>query len=214
MSKKKNNRLERTKKRLKLVFDWVMLFRSKRLYYPFSRFVGLMPFMAKETINALAFIPCPRKFCKKVVPQNLQDVTFGVLTRLQTSAKEDDYFATCCELVSVLTDVPAKKVAKCRAVDVIGVVNMVQSEMTRIGKLFNSLNVEHTSDEIRAGIERLEFGVFGLIDWYAKRMGIVDHEEVFNTPWQRVFQCMRIDHENNEFEKRYRNIITRGIKKK
>ena len=210
----KDKQLERTKKRLKRVFDWVTFFRSQRLDYPFVNFVGLMPFMTDDTIKSLAFVPCPRKFCKKPVSQDLQGVTFGVLTRLQTCAKNGDYFKTCCNLVEVLTDVPAEKVARARAVDVIGVVNMVQAEMTRIGKLFQSLNVEHTSEEIRAGIDRLEFGTFGLIDWYAKRMGIIDHEEVFKTPWQRVFQCMRIDHENNEFEKRYRNIITRGIKKK
>ena len=86
---------------------------------------------------------------------------------------------------------------------------MVKDEMERIGKLFQSLQGEKTSEEIRAGVNNLDFGVFGVVDWYAKRMGIIDHEEVFNTPWQRIFQCMRIDHENNEFERRYRDIITK-----
>jgi hypothetical protein len=91
---------------------------------------------------------------------------------------------------------------------------MVQTEMERIGKLFQSLGVEHSSDEVAAGIDKLEFGTFGIVDWYAKRMGIIDHEEVFNTPWARIFQCMKIDHENNEFEKRYRQILERRIKRK
>ena len=84
--------------------------------------------------------------------------------------------------------------------------------MERIGKLFKSLESDKTSEEIRAGIEKLDFGAFGLVDWYAKRMGIVDHEEVFATPWQRIYQCLKIDHENAEFEKRYRNIINRQNK--
>jgi hypothetical protein len=84
---------------------------------------------------------------------------------------------------------------------------MIQSEMERIGKLFQALNTDKTSDEINAGIDRLNFGAFGLVDWYAQRMGIVDHEEVFNTPWARIYQCAKIDHEQGEFEKRYRKII-------
>ena len=83
----------------------------------------------------------------------------------------------------------------------------VMEKMERIGKLFKSLQGDHSSDEVAAGIERLEFGAFGIVDWYAQRMGIIDHEEVFATPWARIFQCMKIDHEQGEFEKRYRKII-------
>ena len=96
----------------------------------------------------------------------------------------------------------------------IGTVNMIQSEMERIGKLFASLHSERTSEEVNAGIDRLDFGTFGIVDWYAKRMGIVDHEDVFKTPWVRVYQCLKIDHENMEFEKRYRKIIEQRSKHK
>ena len=188
--------------------------RQERLFLPFAHFVMLMPYMTTESIKSLILIPPPRKFYKKDVPDSLQLVTFGMLTELQQAAKDNDYLATCCKLVNVLTGVDEKIVASRRAYDVIGIVNMIQTEMERIGKLFQSLQTEHTSDEQAAGIERLEFGTFGLVDWYAKRMGIIDHEEVFATPWARIFQCMKIDHENNEFEKRYRKIIENRSKSK
>jgi len=97
---------------------------------------------------------------------------------------------------------------------VLGIVNMVEREMERIGRLFQSLQGGTSGDEVAAGIDRLDFGAFGIVDWYARRMGIVDHEEVFALPWQRIFQCMKIDHENNEFEKRYRKIIEQRSKTK
>jgi hypothetical protein len=134
-------------------------------------------------------------------------VTFGMLTRLQQAPTDNDYIKTCCKLVSVLLGVDERIVASRRAFDVLGCVNMIQSEMERIGKLFQALNTDKSSDEINAGIDRLNFGAFGLVDWYAQRMGIVDHEEVFNTPWARIYQCAKIDHEQGEFEKRYREII-------
>ena len=89
---------------------------------------------------------------------------------------------------------------------------MVKSEMERIGKLFQSLQSSNTADEKMAGIDRMNFGTFGVVDWYAKRMGIVNHDEVFATPWQRIYQCMKIDHEQNEFEKRYRKVVERSRK--
>ena len=188
--------------------------REQRLFLPFVQFVHLMPYMTTETIQQLILIPPPRVFCRKEIPANLQMVTFGILTQLQQAPKDNDYLRTCCALVSVLTGIDTNRIASKPAIEVIGIVNMIQSEMERIGKLFQSLNVEHSSEEMSAGIDRLNFGVFGIVDWYAKRMGIIDHEEVFATPWARVYQCMRIDHEQGEFEKRYRKIIEQRSKRK
>ena len=141
-------------------------------------------------------------------------VTFGMLTQLQSAPKDNDYLKTCCALVSVLTGVDVKIVASRPAIEILGIVNMVQGEMERIGKLFQSLNTDKTSEELSAGIDNLNSGAFGIVDWYAQRMGIVDHEEVFETPWARIYQCMKIDHENAEFEKRYRKIIEQRSRRK
>ena len=202
-----NRRIQRITTRIKRTHNRIDKMRRERLFLPFAQFVALMAYMTEDTIKSLVLIPPPKKFCKVDVPDTLQMVTFGMLTRLQQAPKDNDYLKTCCLLVSTLTGVSPDVVASRRAYDVLGIVNMIQGEMERIGKLFQSLQTDKSSDELAAGIDRLEFGTFGIVDWYAQRMGIVDHEEVFNTPWQRIFQCMKIDHENNEFEKRYRKII-------
>lgn len=200
-------RIRRSVERLNRTFERIEEIGRARLNLPFAQFVALMPYMTTESVKALVLIPPPHTFCRRDVPQDLQQATLGTLTKLQRAPKDNDYCTTCCALVSTMLDVDAKIVASRRAIEVIGIVNMIQSEMERIGKLFQSLNTEKTSDEIHAGIENLDFGVFGIVDWYAQRMGIVDHEEVFKTPWARIYQCMKIDHENGEFEKRYRKII-------
>ena len=202
-----NRKIQRIKTRIKRNHDRIDKMRRERLFMPFVHFVMLMPYMTSDTIKSLVLIPPPKKFYKRDIPDSLQMVTFGMLTQLQNAPKDNDYLRTCCALVSTLTGVDERIVASRRAYDVLGIVNMIQSEMERIGKLFQSLQTDHTSDEQAAGIERLEFGTFGIVDWYAKRMGIIDHEEVFNTPWARIFQCMKIDHEQGEFEKRYRKIL-------
>ena len=179
----------------------------EQLNKPFAVFVHLMPYMTAESVQGLVIIPPPKRLLKADIPDTLNGVDFGMLTRLQQAPKGNDYLRTCCALVGTLTGIAPERVASCRAYDVLGIVNMITAEMERIGKLFASLQSEKTSDEINAGIDRLDFGTFGIVDWYAKRMGIVDHEDVFKTPWVRVYQCLKIDHENMEFEKRFRKII-------
>lgn len=204
---------KRTQRKIKRNFGKIEELRYSRLNYPFAQFVALMPYMTEETIRGIVLIPCPKTFYKRPVPQNLQSVTFGTLTQLQQAPTDNDYYKTCCKLVSILMDVPAEIVGSRSAQQVLGIVNMVKDEMERIGKLFQSLQTGKSSEELMAGIDKLDFGAFGLVDWYAQRMGIVDHEEVFRTPWQRIYQCMRIDHEQGEFEKRYRDIITKRSRK-
>lgn len=209
-----NRKIQRIKTRIKRNHERIDKMRRERLLMPFVKFVMLMPYMTADTIKSLVLIPPPKKFNKRDVPDTLQMVTFGTLTQLQQAADSNDYLKTCCKLVSVLTGVDERVVASRRAYDVLGIVNMIKDEMERIGKLFQSLQGDHSSDEVAAGIERLEFGAFGIVDWYAQRMGIIDHEEVFATPWARIYQCMKIDHEQGEFEKRYRKIIENRSKLK
>lgn len=209
-----NRKIQRIRTRIKRNHERIDKMRRERLLMPFVKFVMLMPYMTADTIKSLVLIPPPKKFNRRDVPDTLQMVTFGTLTQLQQAADSNDYLKTCCKLVSVLTGVDERVVASRRAYDVLGIVNMIKDEMERIGKLFQSLQGDHSSDEVAAGIERLEFGAFGIVDWYAQRMGIIDHEEVFATPWARIYQCMKIDHEQGEFEKRYRKIIENRSKLK
>lgn len=207
-------RIQRKINTINKTFETIDTMRREVLFKPFAVFVPLMPYMTTDTIKSLVLIPPPKVFCKVSIPDTLQQATFGTLVQLQQAPKDNDYLKSCCALVSVLTGVDARIVASRKAYDVLGIVNMVQGEMERIGRLFQSLNTDKSSDEQAAGIDRLNFGAFGIVDWYAQRMGIVDHEDVFNTPWQRIYQCAKIDHENNEFEKRYRKIIEQRSKRK
>ena len=207
-------RIQRKTNKIRRIHERIEKSRREYLDMPFAVFVSLMPYMTADTIQSLVIIPPPKVFCKKAIDDTLQMATFGMLTRLQQAPKDNDYLRTCCSLVSVYTGISADMIASRPAIEVLGIVNMLQGEMERIGKLFQSLNSEKTSEELSAGIDSLNFGAFGIVDWYAQRMGIVDHEEVFETPWARIWQCMKIDHENNEFEKRYRKIIEQRSKRK
>ena len=69
-------------------------------------------------------------------------------------------------------------------------------------------------DEIAAGVNDLDSGPFGLVDWYARRMGYKDHDEVLRVPWLRVWQTMKIDADRDDYERRLRDVINAKYKVK
>lgn len=171
----------------------------------FSEFNKAFPYMQnQEQMRDMLFkMPKPEKLCGVDVPDSLDGLTLGELLTLQSM--EDG------NVISVIADVILKKndeaLAKEDVNDVFGLLAFVTKELQRIGKMFEDIQIPHTSEEIAAGINDLQFGAFGLIDWYAKRMGITNHEDAEKTPWIRVYMCQKIDNQTAMFEKRLRDIM-------
>lgn len=162
--------------------------------------VAANPEEVKAQIEAL---PKPDFICGMYVPETLNDATMGQLIELQSvSTVADCLFVPCM----VLLGLSKEKVSECRAEDVIGFSSWVAKEVDRINKLFESTSVEPTSEEKRAGIEQLKFGMFGLLDYFAVRMGITDHEDVERVPWVRVYKCLDMDAEKIRYERRLREV--------
>lgn len=174
---------------------------------PWCKFAALLPALSAETTKAIKDLHAPRKFCGCDCPDSLQRVNYGTLVTLQATAAAS-YYETATNLVMALfPDLSRAKIDKAPAADVLGVVSMIAREMERIGKLFATLNEDPTPEEQRAGVDMLQFGAFGIADYYAQRMGITDHETAFNTPWARIFRCLSIDKARGDYEKRLRNIM-------
>ena len=88
----------------------------------------------------------------------------------------------------------------------------VITEVDRINKLFSSTSVKPTKEEKQAGVEKLSFGMFGMIDHYALRMGIANHEDVEKVPWIRIYKCLDIDSEKAKFQRRLQDVYARNNK--
>jgi hypothetical protein len=157
------------------------------------------PYLEDDQIAALKAVPCPARIGRKEAPQDLNDLTLEQLVRLEDIGQNRGVFAAIAE---VLLDRDEDWAMKAPALPMLGLRNMVVAEQDRIAGLFASLSREHEAAEIMAGIEQLNFGMFGLADWYARRMGITDHDEAFATPWLRVWQCRKNDLEEAEYQKR------------
>ena len=161
------------------------------------------PYLEEAQVEALKAVECPARIAGIEVPQSLDDLTLGQLISLETTGREKGIFAAVAE---VLLGKGADWAMKAPAFPMLGLRNMVVREQDRIAALFASLSREHDAAEIMAGVENLNFGIFGLADWYAQRMHITNHDEAFATPWLRIWQCRKNDSDEAEYQKRLTKI--------
>lgn len=148
---------------------------------------------------------------KKAVPENLNDLTIGQLMELSTL---QDATACIYDICRIVLNMTAKEVNKARAFDVVRFVAFVTKEVERINKIFESTNTKPTPEEERAGIHSLKFGLFGMLDWYAQRMGITDHDAVAAVPWLRVYKCLDMDNKKQLYNKRLQEVYNNEYRRK
>ena len=161
------------------------------------------PYLTVEQLDELKAVACPAEIGRKQAPQDLNDITLGQLIQLEVVGAEKGIFAA---IAVVLLGRSEEWAMSAPALPMLGLRNMVVAEQDRIAGLFKMLEREPDAAEVMAGIDKLNFGMFGLADWYARRMGITDHDEVFDTPWLRIWQCRKNDIEEADYQKRLHNI--------
>ena len=154
-------------------------------------------------IAELKDVPCPARVGQIEAPQSLDDITLGQLIQLEQIGAKKGVFVAIAEVLLGKNETWALSAP---ATEMLGLRNMVVAEQERIAALFASLHREPTAAEVMAGVEKLNFGMFGLADWYARRMGISNHDDAFNTPWIRIWQCRKNDQAENEYRERHMKV--------
>lgn len=164
----------------------------------------------KTTWDALKAYGRPRKVGRYTPPEDLYNLTYADLIEAQEIAKSNDIQGLC----RLILGMSGKEYGEADAAEVMAFGYWVASELESIGKLFASLKVKPTSEQQRAGIDKLDFGLFGTLDWYCLRMGITDHTEAEKVPWIRIYKCMQKDNELTNFNDRLRKIYELQSKQK
>lgn len=147
----------------------------------------------------------------KEVPENFNTITYGQLDDLSRARNSED---PAIKSIEIIMGMSVAEIYSLNVFDVFGFANFCLSELTRINKLFQTIKPSHSSEEIAAGINDLNFGTFGVVDWYAKRMGITNQDEVYKVAWIRIFTCMKNDNATNEYESRLHKQYMESAKRK
>ncbi|MCS2335467.1 hypothetical protein [Bacteroides sp. BFG-606] len=154
-------------------------------------------------------LPKPEFIGNKRTPSDLNDITMGQLIMLQSMADSKDVALIPCKTLLCMEE---KEILSAKAETILGFSMWVITEVDRINKLFSSTSVKPTKEEKQAGVEKLSFGMFGMIDHYALRMGIANHEDVEKVPWIRIYKCLDIDSEKAKFQRRLQEVYARNNK--
>lgn len=183
--------------------------------YSYADFLILFPLCTEESKNkVMAHLnACTRpSFLREIeVPANLNHITYGKLDDLSRLKNEKDPFGAA---IKILLDMPEKEIYALPVTKVFGFANFVAKEVERINNLFAAIKLDHTSEEISAGIDQLNFGSFGVLDWYARRMRITNQNEVRSVPWVRIYTCMKNDTAQAAYERRYNKVILDNAKRR
>lgn len=153
----------------------------------------------------------PSHVAGRETPKNLFGLTLGQLITLSELPDDDGSFYTVCDAVMGLG---RDEVNEARAIDVVRLVGWVSGEVEKVGKMFQKANVNKPSqNEIKAGIKELDFGLFGMLDWFAIRMGIEDHDKVLDFPWLRIYKCLQMDNQKRAYEIRLQRIQAEELRR-
>ena len=134
-------------------------------------------------------------------PDDFNSVAFGDYLELMQIDNNRSYFVAPLRILLKIEE--PEKVDSNEAV---GFCNWSYSECKKVNELFKAIKREPTDRELRAGIEELNFGTFGLIDWYAQRQHISNHDDVLNVSWSRIYMCMKNDNLTRNFQEKLMRI--------
>jgi hypothetical protein len=183
--------------------------------YSYADFLILFPLCTEESKNeAMAHLNActrPSFLGEHEVPDSLNHISYGKLDDLSRLQNEKDPFGAA---MKILLDMPEAEIYALPVTKVFGFSNFVAKEVERINNLFAAIKLDHTSEEISAGIESLNFGSFGVLDWYARRMRITNQNEVRSVPWVRIYTCMKNDTAQAAYERKYNKIILDNAKRR
>lgn len=194
--------------------------RNKKIYgglesYSYGDFVILLPLCAEASrqrvIGKLNDCERPPFLGNTEVPNNLNGISYGELDDLSRIGGEKDPVAS---VVEIILGMNTEDIYNLPVTKVFGFSNFVVKEVERINNLFSAIKLDHTPEEISAGIENLNFGSFGVLDWYARRMGIANQNEVRSVPWVRIYTCMKNDTAQAAYERRYNKVVLENAKRR
>jgi len=133
------------------------------------------------------------------VPKNFNAITYGDLDDLRSATASEDPIA---ESIKIILKLDMRSIYEANCMEVFGFSNFCREELSRINNLFATIKVNYSLEEVSAGVHDLDFGSFGVLDWYARRMGMTNQNDVRDVAWIRIYNCMKNDCAQNNFERR------------
>lgn len=149
-------------------------------------------------LNECKLIELPKQWI-----QNLNEITYGNRIDL-TELNTENFISLPLKVLHNITDI-----SKLNAAKVLRFSFMVVDGLNELNQRDEKyLAYEPEELELKAGIKKMNHGVFGVIDTIAKRCPQYTHEDILNLSQQKVFMMLKIDIDNANFAKRLRKLMS------
>ena len=161
-------------------------------------------FDSEPFINECRKLTVPKEIGKFSIPENLETITYGQRLDLSDIKPEDFLFTP----LRILTGAKLEEILLLKACDVIRVTFHVIDQLQELNKRDEKyLKYEPSKEELKAGLLKMNHGVFGVIDNIARRMRIT-HDQVLDLSQQKVFMMLKIDIDNANYARNLRTVLT------
>lgn len=146
--------------------------RENANFTNFGYFETMLPVMTEESrkknIDILNKAERPKYLLDHEVPENFNLLNFGQYSDLcDAMGGNNDVDMLKAIVKAVYPDATDEQIEAESVFKVFGFCNFAAREIDRINKIFGSIEVECSDEERRAGIGKVQFGTFGILDWYA-----------------------------------------------
>lgn len=180
--------------------------------YSYGTFVRLFPIMTDESKERCTKLLLEQKrpsvFMGREVPEDLNLITYGQLDDITSIDEKADPLSV---IAKVLFGIDPEEAQQEDCLVAFGLINFVTEQIKGISKLFKSVKIDYSQEEINAGVKSLDFGTFGVLDWYSRRMHIADQNDVLAISWVRIYATMKNDATIENYQRRYHKQLSRML---
>lgn len=189
-------------------------------------FITYQSILTEKSRERISTIAKPERMALRNTPKDLNSITLGQLIELWGITSDMELF--CTSAVSVFAHCKGYSEAKAARMErrmkrrlrhvrtgkAIGWMNFIQSELLRINDMWQECDIPISRLDREAGAESLNYGFFSIIDAYAQRQRITDHDDVLKVEWVKVWQCLKKDADIAKFQIRRQQILDQQQKQK
>jgi hypothetical protein len=178
--------------------------------------------MTSESRERIARIPCPKRIAGHRAPKDLNALTMAQLISLWSIPDERSILSDSLAAVFGYHTNERRCARKERRIrrhvrhirigKAVGWCNFIQSELLRIKDMWSRCEVPIEALDRQAGVEKLNFGFFSILDAYAQRQGFQDPDEVLKVQWVKVWQSLLKDAETYKYQRRKDKLIEMQFK--
>lgn len=174
---------------------------------PFTFSMTVLEFLQRSVyfdntgfIEDCKVLPLPEQWI-----QDLSKIKFGQRIDL-SELKAENLITLPLEILHGLNE---QQISELKAGEVIRFSVMVAEGLSELNQRDEKyLKYEPDQEEVKAGVKKMNHGLFGVIDTIAKRCPQYTHDQVLELSQAVVFQMLKIDIDNVNYSKRLRKIIS------